>query len=300
MSGQKAITSIKKHKAKFVFIVIIVIATCFLVYPSFMDEIANFRQTMSIGGYTQDIAGMSEEKISELKKNAIAYNEKIYQEQKIEPFRYEGEEYDDEEYDRMLKFSDITGVMAYVDIPNLNIYVPVSHGTKMKTLAYQAGHMHGTSLPIGGENTHCVIAGHTGLTNTDLFDNLEKLKEGDEVLIKVLNETHIYKVIEINVVLPEYCDGYLQIKEGQDLVTLFTCTPYGVNSHRLLVKCERAGTVIDGNNQGAMANVNNRNIKAILLAVMWGLIPVAVGVGAWYFLFKRKPKVAGGNSKTNK
>ena len=270
--------------------IILFAASCLLVYPSFTDSYTDIFQIVKIGGYESTLEGLTDYELEEIKNDAVEYNKRIYINQSYTPFVYQGSDYDDEEYDSILRVSETDDTMAYLSIPSLGIYVPVSHGTDMEKLSYQAGHMYGTSVPIGGENTHSVIAGHTGLTTTDLFTGLDKMEIGDEIEIKVLNEIHTYSVIEINVVLPLEVSPYLQIEEGKDLITLFTCTPYGVNSHRLLVKCERTGTRIDDGSLGTSNDINNRNIKAIVITILWGLIPFVVLFLLWLLLFKKKKK----------
>lgn len=130
------------------------------------------------------------------------------------------------------------GIMAYIDIPKLGIYLPVGHGTEAETLDHQIGHVIGTSLPVGGESTHAVLSGHSGLATEKMFSDLDQLVEGDLFLVHVLNETLAYAVDQINVVLPGDT-SLLPVVEGKDYMTLITCTPFGVNSHRLLVRGER-------------------------------------------------------------
>ena len=138
------------------------------------------------------------------------------------------------------------GIMAYIDIPKLGVYLPVGHGTEAETLDHQIGHVVGTSLPVGGESTHSVLSGHSGLATEKMFSDLDQLTEGDVFLIHVLNETLAYTVDQINVVLPGDT-SLLPVVEGKDYVTLITCTPFGVNSHRLLVRGERTEYILPEN-----------------------------------------------------
>lgn len=131
-----------------------------------------------------------------------------------------------------------TGMMGYVDIPKLGVHIPIYHGTEERALQSGAGFWYGTSLPVGGENTHCVLAAHNGLVKAKLFTDLDKLEVGDRFTLDVLNETFTYEVDQILVTLPEETEE-LYIQNGKDLVTLYTCTPYGVNTHRLLVRGHR-------------------------------------------------------------
>ena len=140
-------------------------------------------------------------------------------------------------YTELLNINE-DGIMAYIDIPKLGIYLPVGHSTEAETLDHQIGHVIGISLPVGGESTHAVLSGHSGLATEKMFSDLDQLTEGDIFLIHVLNETLAYTVDQINVVLPGDT-SLLPVVEGKDYVTLITCTPFGVNSHRLLVRGER-------------------------------------------------------------
>lgn len=141
------------------------------------------------------------------------------------------------EYESLLDVSG-TGIMGYVQIPNINVSLPVYHGTDEAVLQIAVGHIAGTSLPIGGENTHSVLSGHRGLPSSKLFTDLDQLTEGDVFTVTVLNETVTYQVDQIRIVLPEEVSD-LQIVPGEDYCTLVTCTPYGINTHRMLVRGHR-------------------------------------------------------------
>ena len=161
------------------------------------------------------------------------YNEKL----RKNPDRYVMTEEDRKEYDSLLNVSD-TGIMCYIDIPAIDCSLPIYHGTDDAVLQNAVGHLEGSSLPVGGEGTHCVISGHRGLPSARLFTDLDKLKEGDVFLLQVLERTLTYEVDQIVVVEPEDM-SQLEIVEGEDLCTLVTCTPYGINTHRLLVRGHR-------------------------------------------------------------
>lgn len=267
-----------------------VIAVSILVYPSVMDAYYRIDQTTMIGGYEEEVSRLDPSQVNDIKQKAIAYNEKIAEEQSLHVFMYQGANYKDEEYDSILRFSKTSKVMASIEIPGLNIYLPITHGTYSDDLEYQAGHMRGTSVPIGGPSTHAVIAGHTGLQNADIFTNVVKMKQGDEIRIHVLNEIHVYKVIEINVVLPGEETPYLQIEPGRDLITLYTCTPYGINDHRLLVKAERSYPDIENttDQSGESTTTKNTNLKAIFRMCLFILIPILVLIIGAVLIFKKK------------
>ena len=176
--------------------------------------------------------------------------------------------------------------MGYIEIPSVDIYLPVGHGTSDVTLDTMAGHMHGTSLITGGESTHAVITAHTGLQSAKLFDNVDRLETGDDFFIYVLGETHRYVVDDIRTVLPEDADQYLGVEDGKDYVTLYTCTPYGVNDHRLLVR----GTRRDAENSegDTILALRDHGIRAVLETILFAGIPVTVLVTGMIFLRRRK------------
>ena len=181
----------------------------------------------------------------------------------------------------------VGGVMAYVDIPKINVYLPVQHGTDTDTLERAVGHVAGTSLPVGGSSTHAVLSAHSGMASSKLFSDIDQLTEGDTFYIHVLGDTLAYRVDAINTVLPT--DTHLlQIEDGKDLVTLVTCTPFGVNTHRLLVRGHRVPYTPE---QEATAAAEKPAASSwtqhYLIGLGIGLGAVAV-VGGGYFLMRRK------------
>ena len=186
-------------------------------------------------------------------------------------------------YDEQLT---VGGAMAYVDIPKINVYLPVQHGTDADTLEKSVGHVVGTSLPVGGSSTHAVLSAHSGLASSKLFSDIDQLAEGDTFYIHVLGEVLAYKVDAIHTVLPTDT-RLLQIEEGEDYVTLVTCTPFGVNTHRLLVRGHRVPYVPE---QGAPAAaekpVASSWTQHYLTGLGVGLGAVAV-IGGAYFLVRR-------------
>lgn len=187
-----------------------------------------------------------------------------------------------DDYDDILNLNG-DGVMGSVEIPEIKAYVPIYHGTSDEVLAKGAGHLSMTSLPVGGESTHCVMAGHTGLPTVKIFDNLEKLHEGSVVVLNVLDERLYYKVYSIEVVEPE-CTSSLAVVQGRDLLTLVTCTPYGVNSHRLLVHAERCAPE-EGAEAVAAAEADQWPISPELIAI---LVAVLALVALTAFLVRRR------------
>lgn len=181
----------------------------------------------------------------------------------------------------------VGGVMCYIDIPKINVYLPVQHGTGADTLEKSVGHVVGTSLPVGGSSTHAVLSAHSGMASSKLFSDIDQLTEGDTFYVHVLGEVLAYEVDSINTVLPTDT-SLLQIEEGKDLVTLVTCTPFGVNTHRLLVRGHR----IPYTPEQATAAIDEKPevsswTRHYLAGLTIGLGAVAVA-GSGYFLMRRK------------
>ena len=185
----------------------------------------------------------------------------------------------------------VGGVICYIDIPKINVYLPVQHGTGAETLEKSVGHVVGTSLPVGGSSTHAVLSAHSGLASSKLFSDIDQLAEGDTFYIHVLGEVLAYKVDTINTVLPTDT-SLLQIEDGKDLVTLVTCTPFGVNTHRLLVRGHRVPYTPE---QEATAVAEKPAASSwtqhYLIGLGIGLGAVAV-VGGAYFLVRRRMRHA--------
>ena len=180
----------------------------------------------------------------------------------------------------------VGGVMCYVDIPKINVYLPVQHGTGAETLEKSVGHVVGTSLPVGGSSTHAVLSAHSGLASSKLFSDIDQLTEGDTFYVHVLGEVLAYEVDSINTVLPTDT-SLLQIEEGEDLVTLVTCTPFGINTHRLLVRGHRIPyTPEQATTAAAEKPAASSWTRYYLTGLTIGLGAVAV-VGGGYFLVRR-------------
>lgn len=181
----------------------------------------------------------------------------------------------------------VGGVMAYVDIPKISVYLPVQHGTSAETLERAVGHVVGTSLPVGGSSTHAVLSAHSGMASAKLFSDIDQLTEGDIFYVHVLGEVLAYEVDAINTVVPTDT-SLLQIEEGKDLVTLVTCTPFGVNTHRLLVRGHRVPYTPD---QEAVVATEKPATSSWTQHYLTGLgigLGVAAVIGGGYFLVRRK------------
>ena len=205
-----------------------------LAYPTFSDWWNDLHQSRAIAGYVEKVSDMSDEKSRAMWEAAQAYNERLLQKS--------GDRFvlTDEEKEAYNKVLDVTGtgIMGYVNIPRIAVSLPIYHGTDPAVLEIAVGHIEGSSLPVGGKGTHCVISGHRGLPSAKLFTDIDQLKEGDTFQLQVLNRTLTYEVDQIRIVLPDQLED-LAIDPDKDYCTLVTCTPYGVNTHRLLVRGHR-------------------------------------------------------------
>ena len=197
----------------------------------------SFHQTQAIASYAEEVTALAEDEYEELWARAQDYNAELLKKQN----RWAFSEEDTREYEQVLNVGG-TGIIGYVEIPSIKVSLPIYHGTDEAVLQIAVGHIQGSSLPVGGENTHCVVSGHRGLPSAKLFTDLDEMKEGDLFMIRVLDETLTYEVDQIHIVLPEDLTA-LEIEEGKDLCTLVTCTPYGINTHRLLVRGHRVENV---------------------------------------------------------
>lgn len=204
-----------------------------LLYPKISDLISRLTSTVEITDYDQAVAEIDDAELKERKAQAVSYNQMLAGRNSQEALngKYGGQE----EYEAVL---DVGGISGYIEIPGIDVYLPIYNKTDEKLLQKGVCHLEGTSLPIGGESTHCVLSGHTGLPSAELLTDLDQMEPGDIFYLHVLDETSAYQVDQIKVVLPGEAED-LQIIEGKDYTTLVTCTPYGVNDHRLLVRGER-------------------------------------------------------------
>ena len=208
------------------------------LYPTVSNYFATKNQTTAIRTYDEKIEESNEEELKEELEKAKEYNENLAGDPVHDPF-VEGSGYAlPENYTDVLNITD-DGIMAYIEIPKISVYLPIYHGTSEEVLQKGVGHIESTSLPIGGTSTHSVLTGHTGLPSAELFTKIDELVVGDFFYIHVLDQLLTYVVYETKVILPDEIDE-LQITNGEDYITLVTCTPYGVNTHRLLVKAKRS------------------------------------------------------------
>jgi len=214
-------------------VLILLIGLGLMLYPSVSDYWNSFHQSQVIVGYDQEIADMDTGKHDEMLEAARKYNESLVQRSNYYTLTDEQEA----EYYSLLNLSG-SGTMGYIEIPSINCTLPIYHGTSEAVLAVGVGHIEWTSLPIGGESTHCALSSHRGLPSAKLFTDLDKVVLRDIFTLNILGETYTYEVDQILIVEPHEAQALL-IEEGKDYCTLVTCTPYGINSHRMLVRGHR-------------------------------------------------------------
>ena len=230
----------RRKLSTILFVIVFLAGLSLLLYPTVSDYWNSFHQSRAIASYVDAVDNTDEQKLEEMRQAAEAYNEKLLSKQD----RYDMSDSDRAEYESLLDVSG-TGVMGYVEIPSINVSLPIYHGTDNTILQIGVGHIEGTSLPVGGASTHCAVSGHRGLTSSKLFTDIDQMAEGDTFKLYVLGETLTYEVDQIRIVLPDELND-LKIEEGQDYCTLITCTPYGVNSHRLLIRGHRIANDAQG------------------------------------------------------
>ena len=218
-------------------VVILLSAVAVLLYPTASDQYNQFLNNRRILSYNREVESVDPGANTEMLNAARKYNEAIKNTNIRDAFD-DGGSGSSAEYESLLNLNG-DGVMGVIEIPKIGVRLPIFHGTGDEGLSRGAGHMEGTSLPVGGENTHCGIAGHRALPSAKLFSDLDKMEDGDVIYLNILGELLVYQVDRISVVLPHETE-YMDIIEGGDYLTLVTCTPYGVNTHRLLVRGKRA------------------------------------------------------------
>ena len=208
------------------------------LYPVVSDWYISHHQGQVVDNYDKKAAEMSQKEINDALEKAREYNRELLGNVVLtDPFDPDAVKKQNEDYDNLLNIAG-DGVMGSVEIPSIDVYLPIYHGTDSESLEKGAGHLENSSLPVGGKGTHSIISAHTGLPSAKMFDNLTEVKEVDVFYIHVLNQTLAYEVNQIKVVLPENTSDLL-IDRNEDYVTMVTCTPYGINSHRLLVRGTR-------------------------------------------------------------
>ncbi len=250
-----------KKKSTIVLIAMLLVGLSLLLYPTFSNYWNSFRQSRAIASYMEIASNIDDEEYERILTSAKEYNMSYKRSSLCVLTNEERAIYNNE-----LNIAG-NGIMGYIDIPTINCTLPIYHGTSDSVLQVATGHLEGSSLPVGGESTHCIISGHRGLPSAKLFTNLDQLREGDLFTLCVLDEIFTYEVDQIHIVDPEDIT-LLTIEDGEDLCTLITCTPYGVNSHRLLIRGHRVENV----------SISDIRVAADALQIDDLIVAIAVGV----------------------
>lgn len=280
----------KKKKNKIsttvLLVIIFIIGLSLLLYPSVANYVNELNGSKAIGVYSDAVAKMTAEEYQKMISEAREYNETLVGRTNM----YSKTVLQKAEYERLLDSSG-RGIMGYIEIPDIKVSLPIYHGTEENTLQVAVGHLDWTSLPVGGESSHCVLSGHRGLPSAKLFTDLDKLAEGDTFIIRVLNEVMTYEVDQILIVTPQDTKD-LQIVEGKDYCTLMTCTPYGINSHRLLVRGHRIENIQNADSVRITAELIQ--VEPLLIAAILSfplLLLLLLAVFLWKPAKKKNQKV---------
>ena len=247
----------KKHLSTIILVLILVIGLSLLLYPTVADWWNSFHASRAIASYDSIVANLSDEDYTSLFEDAQEYNRKLAQ------LKYPLMYYDEiEGYYDLLNVTG-NGVMGYVEIPRIDVRLPIYHGTSEGVLQIAAGHMEGTSLPTGGESTHCALSAHRGLPSARLFTDLDKLEVGDTFVLNVIDRVLTYEIDQILIVEPTNVEP-LYVTEGEDYCNLVTCTPYGINSHRMLVRGSRTDNAVQ--DKAIRVTADAMQIEPVLVA----------------------------------
>lgn len=264
----------KKHLHIIILILVAFVGLSLLLYPTVSNYINSLHQSEVVAHYKEATDELDNSEIEKIKSDAEKYNLKLLNSKQ----RFISGDSVGETYKSLLNFSD-NGMMGYISIDKLGVQFPIYHGTSETILSNGIGHLEGSSLPVGGENTHCVLTGHRGVASSELFTNLDKIDAGDEFTLTVLDNVLTYKVDKISIVEPTD-DSMLFVEDGEDYVTLMTCTPYAVNTHRLLVRGVRTETDTQSSyNITPDAVLVDSNLVAIFVS-----LPMIIIFVTWIFL----------------
>lgn len=247
----------KKHLPNIFLVFILILGLSLLVYPTLSNYWNSLHQSHAIAYYGEQVAGLDKDRYAQIWSAAADYNHNLTS--RTNAFLLNDAQ--KQSYEELLNIGG-TGIMGHIEIPSLHVSLPIYHGVADSVLQIGVGHLEWTSLPVGGESSHCVLSGHRGLPSAELFTHLDRLVEGDVFMLQILDEVLTYEVDQILIVEPENTKSLL-IEPGQDLCTLVTCTPYGINSHRLLVRGHRIPTEED---RSFLVTADAVQIEPILVA----------------------------------
>lgn len=254
--------SAKKSRKTTIFLAaIFFLGVSLLLYPILSEYWNSLHQSQAIAAYMDAVEEMDSSSYEAMRNAAKAYNAALPEDEA----RFHPGKDGEKEYEDLLDITG-TGIMGYVEIPGISVSLPIYHGTDDDILQIAIGHIEGSSLPVGGPGTHCVISGHRGLPSSKLFTDLDQITEGDIFMLRVLDETLTYEVDQIRIVEPDDL-SLLALEEGKDYCTLVTCTPYGVNSHRLLVRGHRIENQTDGSLARITADAVQMDPRLVAMAL---------------------------------
>ena len=271
----------KKNLPTVILILVFLTGLSLLLYPSVSDYWNSFHQSRAIAAYAENVAELNSDQYHQLWAEAAAYNRDLLNRKNA----FAMTEDEKARYEQMLDVSG-NGIMGYIEIPDINCSLPIYHGTDEGILQVAVGHLPWSSLPVGGESTHCVISGHRGLPSAKLFTNLDQLSEGDIFMLRVLDEVLTYEVDQILIVEPGDVEA-LKVEKGKDYCTLVTCTPYGINTHRLLVRGHRIENPDDSTSVRITADAMQVDPMLVAPAVA---APVLLLLLVWIMIRYRKKK----------
>ncbi len=281
-----------------------------LTYPTISNEWNNYVQSTLIDDYESTLQEMTVDEYEDEWAKAYAFNEGITanaigtdafqsgaQGDAVDPTQ----EFLNSEYYQVLNLND-DGIMGYLSIPDINVKLSIVHGTFDKYIQKAVGHMNGTALPIGGEGTHSVIVGHRGLPSAELFTNIDQLDIGDKFYIHILDETFAYQVDQVTDMIPaediDTLTSLMQVEPGKDYVTLFTCTPYGINSHRLLVRGQRVEYLGEDEPPKAASEIVTEAVKDYYMIIsLAGLVAALIIIVIIRSIFKKRNKSSEGSTQ---
>ncbi len=276
----------KKNVSKIFIIVLFLAGLSLLLYPFISNQWNNYRQKKLISNYDEVVGEKVKSGLIDYPsewERAEVYNSDLLPSVLPDSFAVAEASEENEEYMSCLNIAG-DGIMGTVEIPKINITLPIFHTTNDDVLEKAAGHLEGSSLPVGGENTHAIISAHRGLPSAALFTDLDKMKAGDHFLLHILDDTLCYEIDQSAVIEPEDTDS-LAVEEGMDLVTLLTCTPYGINSHRLLVRGHRVPYVPE---KLADEKIPLSDMSFHTSYLLWVIVGILVTAGFILFLYRRE------------
>lgn len=281
----------KKRARLAIAALVFVLGAALIAYPYVSDYVHKQRQHEVISSYAATVEASNVDELSAEMARAQDYNNRLLSSRAMvtDPFDADAQRVTSEEYEGLLNLNG-DGVMGTLVIPKIDLQMPIYHYTNDEELQKGVGHMESTSLPVGGASSHAVLAGHNGLPSVKIFDLLDELEPGDYFVIEVLGEEHAYCVTGKETVLPEETQS-LAVQDGKDLVTLVTCTPYGVNTHRLLVHAERCEVPAEWyeKDQGQTSTASSAPAAPLLEFTLVGLA-IAAGLGLSYAVASRRAR----------